>query len=212
MDSRQHERRSDFDPVLVGQRETAAWVAYYRREWPAFLRAAVGMVSAGFGMRPHDSVRGAWLVLQANRAWAPPPPGNDPGAARRYMRDFYALVRRSGWGDIDPDRAAEVEVEWWAVHRAHQHGEGALDGLVDALDALYSLVYAVPAGTMRQAARLRAEAMDLSDAWVAAGCRLDDPQLPRERRTLIASYTALRDSVERFGRGLTPAAAGGASP
>jgi hypothetical protein len=52
---------------------------------------------------------------------------------------------------------------------------------------------------MHDAARLRAEAMDLSDAWVAAGRNLDDPLLARERRTLVASFTALRDSVERHG-------------
>src|SRR5262245_12985160 len=39
-----------FDPVLVGNRETDAWAAYYRHEWRRFLVAAVGMVSAGFGM------------------------------------------------------------------------------------------------------------------------------------------------------------------
>ena len=69
--------------------------------------------------------------------------------------------------------------------------------LVDALDALYSYVYDVPTSTMRAAARLRAEAMDLSDAWVATGCEIDNPLLAQQRRTLVASFTALRDSVER---------------
>ena len=30
-----------FDPVRIGRLETVAWVAYYRREWLKFLRAAV---------------------------------------------------------------------------------------------------------------------------------------------------------------------------
>ena len=73
-----------------------------------------------------------------------------------------------------------------------------VEQLVAALDALYSFVYAVPSGTMREAARLRAEAMDFSDAWVAAGCDLADPLLAQERLTLVASFTALRDAVERY--------------
>jgi hypothetical protein len=190
------ERRGSFDPVVVGQRETAAWVAYYRHEWPAFLRAAVGMVAAGFQMPARDTVRGAWAVLQANRAWAPMP-DNDPATARRQMRRFYDIVVASGWGSFDTSRAAELEVEWWRVHRSHQHGGGSIDVLIGALDALYSYVYGVAPTTMRTAARLRAEAMDLSDAWVRAGCRRDDPTLATERRTLIASYSALRDAVER---------------
>lgn len=34
-----------FDPVVVGNRETDAWVAYYRREWVKFLRASVESVT-----------------------------------------------------------------------------------------------------------------------------------------------------------------------
>ncbi len=189
-------RRADFDPVLVGSRECAAWAAYYRREWRPFLGAAVGMVDAGFGMGRRRTLIGAWHVLQANRAWAPFP-DNDPEAARAHMQRFYEIVRASGWGELDPARAAGLEVEWWRVHRAHQHGETGDEPLVEALDALYAHVYDVPPGTMRDAARLRAEAMDHSDAWVRAGCRLDDPLLSAERRALVASYTALRDGVER---------------
>jgi hypothetical protein len=203
------QRRSTFDPVEVGQQETAAWVAYYRRDWVPFLRAAVGMVDAGFGMARRDTLRGAWCVLQANRLWAPIP-DNDPDGARRYMRRFYDLVRRSGWGEFDPAHAAGLEVEWWRAHRAHQYGADDPAELVDALDALYAYVYGVPRTTMRLAAQLRAEAMDLSDAWVAAGCRLDDPQLAAERRTLIASYAALRESVERNAAVLTRSAGAGA--
>jgi len=35
--------------------------------------------------------------------------------------------------------------------------------------------------------------MELSDRWVAAGCRPDDPLLAAERLALVASYSALRD-------------------
>jgi hypothetical protein len=189
-------RRASFDPVRVGQQECAAWAAYYRHEWGTFLRAAIGMVAAGFGMNRRDTLLGAWYVLQANRAWAPVP-DNDPDAAREYMRRFYQLVRASGWGEFDPAAAAGLEVEWWRLHRAHQYGTAAVDELVDALDALYSHVYGVPRSTMRDAARLRAEAMDISDAWVTAGRNMDDPLLAQERRALVASFTALREGVER---------------
>ena len=39
--------------------------------------------------------------------------------------------------------------------------------------------------------------MRLSDTWVLGGCQLDDPVLTTERRELVASYTALRDAVDR---------------
>jgi hypothetical protein len=195
-------RQASFDPVRLGQRECAAWAAYYRHEWASFLRSAVGMVATGFGMSRANTLAGAWYVLQANRAWAPVP-DNDPDSARAYMGRFYTVVRDSGWGNLDPTRAAALEVEWWRLHRAHQREGADADALLESLDALYSYVYDVPPSTpaetspMRDAARLRVEAMDLSDAWVAAGCDLADPLLAQERRALVASYTALRDAVER---------------
>jgi hypothetical protein len=77
------------DPVLVGNRETDAWVAYYRRDWRRFLVASVGLVSAGFGMNPVRTLRGAWFVLRANQVWAPIP-DNQPELAREYMRERRA--------------------------------------------------------------------------------------------------------------------------
>jgi hypothetical protein len=189
-------RQASFDPVRVGQCECDAWAAYYRHEWTSFLRSAVGMVSAGFGMGRRHTLIGAWYVLQANRAWAPVP-DNDPDAARDYMARFYRIVRDSGWGSLDPLTAAAHEVDWWRLHRLHQREGADADALVEALDVLYSYVYDVPALTMREAAALRVQAMDLSDEWVAAGCHLDDPLLTQERRALVASYTALRECVER---------------
>ena len=188
-----------FDAVVVGRREADAWVAYYRREWPAFLRAAVGMVAAGFGLNRWDTVRGAWFVLRANQAWAPFP-DNNPQLARELMRRFYALVSRAGRLSFDPAHAAALEVEWWRVHREHQHrGRVSRDQLVDALVELYAYVHSVDPERLRRAAGLRVEAMDLSDAWVRAGCSLSDPLLATERRTLVASYAALLDAVERSG-------------
>src|SRR3954447_14121042 len=98
----------DFDPAVVGNRETDAWAAYYRREWRTFLRSAVGMVGAGFGMGRADTLRGAWYVLRANQRWAPYP-DNDPDGAREQMRRFYALVvKATGELVIDPVRASEL--------------------------------------------------------------------------------------------------------
>jgi hypothetical protein len=204
-------RQASFDPVRLGRCECAAWAAYYRHEWASFLRSAVGMVATGFGMSRANTLAGAWYVLSANRAWAPVP-DNDPDSARAYMSRFYAIVRDSGWGEFDPTRAAALEVDWWRLHRAHQREGADADALLESLDALYSYVYDVGPSTpspMRDAARLRVEAMDLSDAWVAAGCDLADPLLAKERRALVASYTALRDAVERHQHSL--AVSGGSS-
>ena len=187
-----------FDAVAVGQREADAWSAYYRHDWVAFMRASVGMVAAGFGMNRPDTVRGAWLVLRANQAWA-------RGAGRRCLRRgrrTCASARgraRGRCADREPTRAAALEVEWWRVHREHQYGAGAVttETLVEALVALYAYVHAADPDVVRPAARWRVEAMDRSDEWVRGGCSLGDPRLAEVRRALVASYAALLDAAVR---------------
>jgi hypothetical protein len=185
-----------FDPRLVGGLECDAWVAYYRREWGAFLRAAIRLTRHTFGLNWPATLYGAWLVLRANQLWAPYP-DNDPEGARRCMRKFYALVRRRHHERFDLDEAARLEVEWWRVHRVRQRetpGEGE-DALVAALVALYAHVYRVAPETVRRAAQERTDAMDLSDAWVQAGCDRADPLVEQERAALVRSYAALLAAV-----------------
>lgn len=186
-----------FDPRAVGERECRAWETYYRREWGAFLVASVGMVRAAFGMSWPRTLVGAWLVLRANQVWAPNP-GNDPDAARRLMRRFYMLLRKASGERFDPERAAWLEVEWWRVHREVQHGgDAASSELTAALRDLYAYSYGVDPAEVEDAARLRAEAMDVSDRWVEAGCDPEDPDLARERALLVRSYAGLLAAVHR---------------
>lgn len=186
-----------FDPDRLGLRETDAWVGYYRHEWGRVLSASLALVAEGFGMGARRTMLGAWYVLRANQKWAPYPV-NDPDAAREFMRRFYALVKADGGLAVDPDEAATREVDWWRIHRIHQRESGVTeDDLTRAVAHLYSYVYSVPEVDVHDAARLRVEAMRLSDEWHAAGCDLASPVLAEERRTLVASYRALRAAVAR---------------
>ena len=197
-----------FDPVRLGLYEADAWVAYYRRRWPAFLIAAIGMVRIGFGLGWTSSAPAAWHVLRANQFWAAIPaepdqdrsPDDDAAGARAEMRKFYDLVARTHRETFDVDVAADREIAWWRAHRQHQHPDRWPESadrqvLVDALAALYAHVYAVPLDSVMSAADARAEAMDISDRWVAEGCDPKSPLIDAERRALIRGYADLRAAV-----------------
>ncbi|HKO26115.1 MAG TPA: hypothetical protein VJU80_01545 [Solirubrobacteraceae bacterium] len=187
-----------FDPRLVGNLETVAWVTYYRREWLPFLRAAVSLTRHTFGLPWPATLRGAWLVLRANQLWAPYP-DNDPEGARRAMERFYRLVAGHHGESFDPRRASELEVEWWRVHRVHQREDTEEDEsvLVAALAALYSYVYGVEQDEVTVAAEQRALAMRYSDQWVEEGCNLASPLIAQERAALVRSYAGLLAAVHR---------------
>jgi hypothetical protein len=187
-----------FDPRRVGDLECLAWVAYYRREWLTFLRAAVSLTRHTFGLPWPATIRGAWLVLRANQLWAPFP-DNDPEGARAAMERFYRLVARTHREAFDPTAAARLEVEWWRVHREHQHADtgGGEEALIEALSALYAYVYGASEQDVRLAAEQRAVAMRYSDRWVEEGRELASPLLEEERAALVRSYAALLAAVHR---------------
>jgi len=185
-----------FDPAKVGNLETELWVTYYRRQWARFLVASLRVVHVTFGMDWLRTVHGAWLVLRANQLWAPNP--GDPAGARRCMRRFYALLLLTHGEPADPARAARLEVDWWAAHRAHQYEEGSDTGpLVTALARLYAYVYDTAEEAVRPAAQHRARAMDISDRWVAGGCDPGSPLIAGERAELVRCYAALLAAVHR---------------
>ncbi len=188
-----------FDPRAVGGLECRAWETYYRRRWGTFLVASVGVVRQAFRMSWPRTLIGAWLVLRANQKWAPVP-DNDPDAARALMRRFYQLLATSeSESTFHPRRAAELEVEWWRAHRENQRDKkpGTDEGLITALTDLYAYSYSADPADVRPAAALRAEAMDVSDRWVDAGCDPDDPILAEERALLVRSYASLLAAVHR---------------
>jgi hypothetical protein len=187
-----------FDPRRVGRLECQAWVTYYRREWLKFLRAAIAVTRHAFALPWPATVYGAWLVLRANQLWAPVP-DNDPDAARRTMERFYRLVASHHDEHFEPARAAELEVEWWRVHREQQRSDRGGGGrqLIDALAALYAYLYDVPERQVRLAAEQRALAMNCSDRWVEAGCQITSPLIEEERAALVRSYAALLAAIHR---------------
>ncbi len=184
-----------FDPRRVGTLECDAWVTYYRHDWLRFLRAAVDLTRHTFGLPWRPALYGAWLVLRANMQWAPKE--NDPVGAKLTMQRFYALVKHRYGETYDPVVAADLEVEWWRVHRLHQHGEGGIteDQLIDALSSLYAYVYSRDKQEMRRAAEQRALAMRYSDRWVSEGHHLPSPLVDEVRAALVRSYAALLSAV-----------------
>jgi hypothetical protein len=181
-----------FDPEAVGRYEQAAWAQYYWRQWPQMFDSLLRMTRSAFGISFHQAIYATYENTLAQIAWARQ--GDEGGEARARMRIFYDYIKEPVGGAYNVDRAAELEVNWWAVHR-NRDSYPDRTALTEALAALYGEVYQVPAGRMIRAAELRAEAMDVSDQWIREGKLQDSPLLDRISELLIQSYTELKQAV-----------------
>jgi len=182
-----------FDPRKVAHYEKENYVAYYQKDWLKLLRVSVGLVRESFKLSWLQSFRGAYLVAQAEIAFAPFPDNNLP-VAEAYMRQFYQLIKDIHHEDLDVERAAHLEVNWWSVHR-RLFGNRHNAELAQALAALYAEAYGVDIQTVQPAAALRAEGMLYSDLWVNAGKPAASPLLAQEEQALFKSYTALKNLI-----------------
>jgi hypothetical protein len=181
-----------FDPARVGSVEQEAWAAYYYREWARLLQLMLQMIQGQFGLSPAQSLEAAYFATQAQVVWADR--GAAGGEAEDLMRQFYALVREPAGGRYDVDRAAALEVNWWAVHRNRaQYPDSA--ALARALAELYAEVYRLPVEAALPAGEHRARAMDLSDQWIREGKVRDSGLLAMVRSELVDGYQALQDAL-----------------
>ncbi len=181
-------RLSQFDPREIARYEKDNYVAYYQKDWPKLLRVSVGLVKATYHLSLAQAVYAAFLVARAEIAFAPFP-DNDVPRAEASMRRFFAAIRRIHHLEIDVQRAARLEVNWWSVHR-RLFGQEENQDLVQALADVYALTYGIDPARVHPAAFHRARGMWYSDLWVnersrpiqslaGAGGRGAVPGLPR---------------------------------
>jgi hypothetical protein len=183
----------NFDPRKVAYYEKENYVAYYQKDWLTLLRVSVGLVKESFALSLWQAIHGAYLVARAEIAFAPFPE-NDVPMAEAYMRRFYQMIKAAHHEDFNIERAAQLEVNWWIVHR-ELFGNAENQELVDALANLYMEAYGVDSPKLKEAAQQRAMGMLYSDLWVNEGKVLDSPLLVKEEEALYSSYVLLKEAL-----------------
>jgi hypothetical protein len=181
-----------FDPETVGRLEQRAWQAYYLRQWPQLFDLMLRITRSAFGLSLPQAVYASYINTQAQITWAKQ--GAQDGKAEAQMRELYAYVREPVGGNYDVDKAAKLEVNWWAVHRNREQYPDH-SALARALADTYAEVYQLPADKMLPAGEARAAAMDLSDQWIREGKDPNSPLLEQIATLLVQSYRSLSDAV-----------------
>jgi hypothetical protein len=183
----------NLDPRKLAYYEKENYVAYYQKDWLKLLRVSVGMIKESFGLSWLQAMYGAYLISRAEIAFAPFP-NNDIPRTKAYVKRFYQFIQRIHQENFDIERATELEVNWWSIHRK-LFGNKENQELVEALQELYEEIYGAKSEKFKRAADQRAMGMLYSDLWVNQGKPADSPLLIREEAALYEGYKALKDAI-----------------
>ena len=184
---------SSFDPQQAALYESASWVAYYRKQWLRLARLSLELARAAFGMPIPSALYGSYLAARALMLFAPD--DNDVRGSEAYMRRFYSLIKRASGGNFDVALVAQLEVDWWVVHRdlSRQPDKGPL---VQSLVDYYQALFGGTASSYQGAALYRVQAMTHCDGWVRAGRTTENPLLTLMHQELLTAYTLLHGALQ----------------
>ncbi len=149
-----------FDPDQIAHYEVEGWKAYYDRNWLRLLRLVVALVQAQFHIPFPVSLLAAYYVTRASIAWVPQ--DHDEAAIRDNLEKFYRIARRYSGLNFDPQTVAQLEAEYWDVHR-RLVGQSDKSAFVQTMAALHAAIFGLNPEQTRESAELRVEANNVLD-------------------------------------------------
>lgn len=140
------------------------------------------------------SLLAAYYITRASIAWAPAQP--DAIKTLSYLEKFYRLARRYSDLSFDPARAAQLELQYWVVHR-RLTGQSDQSDFVDALAALRSEIFGLSLAQTRVSAEQRVLAAKTVDR-ITSGASTDiEGDWARIQGELQACYQSIRHELDR---------------
>lgn len=157
----------DFDADEVARLDTAMWRSYYSRERLRMFSELTELLEKQYKLRFWRRQLAAFYAAKAAFVFKDGKSRADYEKALPEVEKFYNEIRRLSTTDFDAKRAAELELEWWIVHRERKkYREG---DLARALAETAAAVYKMPVENFLEHGNLRAEAMKIRDTKAEAG-------------------------------------------
>ena len=155
------------NPDKVAYYEKAGWEAYYARQWGRAFWLLVRLNREMFVMGWWDAAAAAFAIVQASRAFAPV--DNDIPLATRYLEQFYTRARRTLNLTTSPRSLAELEMDYWLVHRQlavrriQDPADQDIEPMIQSLARLHAALFNANLEIIRPSAEYRAMAAKMVD-------------------------------------------------
>jgi hypothetical protein len=152
----------DFNPERVAYFEAAGWRAYYEHAWLKLLRLIVGLCQEQFRIPFPMSLLAAYYITRASADWVAV--DHDAQKIRALHEKFYRIAKRYSGLDFDIARAAELEEQYWDVHRRLAVAKQADKAeFIETMVDLHSVIFGISREQGRESAELRVLANNTVD-------------------------------------------------
>ncbi len=182
-----------FDADEVARLDTAMWRSYYNRERVRMYRELTELLEKQYKMSFWQRQLVAFYAAKAAFVFKDGKARADYEKALPDLEKFYASIRDISTTDFDAKRAAELELEWWIVHRERKKYKGG--DLANALAETASAIYNMPKEVFLEHGRLRAEAMKIRDTKAETG-GVTEEDWQKIDELLHGSWRSLQSAVK----------------
>lgn len=184
----------NFDAEEVARLDTAMWRSYYSRERLQMYAELTELLQTQYKLRFWRRQLVAYYAAHSAFVFKDGKSRADYEKALPDLEKFYGEIHDISTTDFDVRRAAELELEWWIVHRDRkQYKEG---DLARALAETAAEIYRLPTENFMEHGRLRAEAMDIRDTKAESG-GVTEEDWQRIDELLHNSWRSLHTAVNK---------------
>lgn len=183
----------EFDADEVARLETAMWRSYYDKQRLRLFNQLSELLRSQYNMPLIRSNRVAYYAADAAFVFKRGKQRSDYERALPALTKFYESVHQMSDIPFDVNRVAQLELEWWIIHR--ERAKQAPGDLSRALAELQAEIYRVPIEKLTEHADLRAEAMTIRDTKAEQG-GVTEADWARIDELLHQSWRSLKQAVK----------------
>ncbi len=156
-----------FDADEVARLDTAMWRSYYNKERLKMYFELTELLQKQYQLPFWRRQLIAFYAAKAAFVFKDGKSREDYEKALPDLEKFYTEIREISTTDFDAKRAAQLELEWWIIHRERKKYQSG--DLANALAETASAIYNRPKDNFLEHGQLRAEAMKIRDERAEAG-------------------------------------------
>jgi hypothetical protein len=181
-----------FDYEKTGRYDADMWRAYYNHQFLKLFLLLFKIIKSQLGLNWFITIRLAYYSAWAAADYRIHRASVNRERVLRSITKYYKLISKYATEPFDYKRVAELELEWWDVHRrSYKNNKELEQSLANAVAAMYH----VEPASLKDYAHYRAEAMILPRH---KGDSKDNPiDWPKIQEMTIASWKALYLAIQK---------------